>query len=158
MKQTHAKRLLALLIENGTRGVNSFDPIRRTMPQISFVITQLQDEGYVISHIDRPDRSTTYVLQHVPMRLKDAAKAITRPPEARKEEPPLYCAKIKSVNEQKTSIEELLTKIIKLREEYRTATEEMKPIIAARGKSLKNAIAKIDPAHPSLSSGRGLAR
>lgn len=148
-EMTHAQRLLALLIENGHRGVNSFDPIRHIMPQLPFVVSQLKDEGYVISHVDQPDRSTTYVLQHVPPHLKQATTAILRPLEARPaSSPTMYEGK--SVNEQKQTIEELLVKIQKLRQKYAEAMLSDRPLILRQARALKNAIAQIDPAHPSL--------
>jgi hypothetical protein len=139
------------------------------MPQLSFVVTQLQDEGYVISHVDQRDRSTTYVLQHIPEHLKPAAKAITRPQEARPEEPTMF-EQHEAQEEKKLSIKDLLSKIAELGNEYRAApTPIAKKIIDRRIGALINAVSQIDRDHPiiakyvewkkaSLSSGRRLAR
>lgn len=153
---TQSEEILAILIDRGHRGLNSFDSIRQRILQMPFVIKSLKNEGYVISSIDQPDGSTTYVLQHVPPQLKDAVKAITQPVET-SPEPTMF--EVKSTDEKKHTIEELMRKIIRLREEYRKApTLTDQKIIVARASAIKNAIAKIDPAHPSLSGGRTLAR
>lgn len=146
----HEDRLLNLLLERGTQGVNSFDPIRNTMRQMPFVISVLRDRGYVIHSKDEPNQSTTYRLMHVPAVLKKEAK-LTRQEAALEPVPEPTMFQVPSQQDIKEKLATLSQKLVRLRDEYRRAQSITdQKIIIARASALKNAIYKIDPEHPSL--------
>lgn len=123
------------------------------MLQLPYVVSTLQDDGYVIHHHDEPNGSTTYLLMHVPLALKKEARLIkgdldlTPPPE-----PTMF--ELPSQQDIKDKLEILMGKLKQLRRDYVLAENLVdQAIILRRGRAIKNAIYKLDPNHSEIARG-----
>ena len=131
---TQKAKILQLLKDASTKGVNSYGVARDIALQLPTRIYELKQQGYIIKSRQNDDKSVTYFLFHEPS--TPHPEAPTMPVDAPKAPEPDMFTRHDDRATLERKLREVEEKLAALRVAYRHSHPSMQPIIKRQGMML----------------------